>query len=202
MPRIPAICMTLLVASWVVLAPPAAWAGGTGQVGCPAGFTSYIIPDDSLAGIAGGAAQVGRHGQLAPTYLPAGQYAVEAEGDTGPADNPPNAPYLALCRNNQGKPGTPILASAQGHDSASYEVPLSYMQGGPAVTAWLPAGMYRAIFSDASEYATIQTVQAGSSIAWWRYALLALGVAGILAFAAILPLMQRHNRKQPPAGAA
>jgi hypothetical protein len=197
MPRILPAGIAVVVALCVALVPAAAWAGGTGQETCPAGFVSYIIPDDSLAGIYNGAAQAGRRGQLAPAFLPAGQYAVQAEGDSGPADNPPNAPYLAVCRNIHGRQSRPILASEQGQAGTNYQVPNSYMKGGPAVTAWLPAGTYRSVTSDTSTDATLQQVPAPAEIAWWRYALLALGIAGILLLGSIPIITRRHSRRRP-----
>jgi hypothetical protein len=182
MRRIHSLSIAILLATPIALAPAAAWAGGTGQDACPAGgYTSYFIPDDSSIGLSNAKLQVGGHGWLAPAYLPAGQYKVIAEGDLGPADNPPNAPYLALCRASHGKRGRPFLATAQGHAWANYQAPLAYMVGGAPGTAWLPAGMYRGISSDSTTYATVQRVAGAPGITWWRYVILAAGIVVILA---------------------
>jgi hypothetical protein len=197
MRRIVLPVIATLLAGATILVPALAWAGGTGQETCPAGYTSYFIPDDSNLGLNNAKLLTGKHGQLAPASLPAGQYAVMAEGDSGPADNPPNAPYLALCRNNRSKPGQPVLASAQGSAGTIYEVPLAYMLRGAPVTTWLPAGTYRGISGDSTAYGSVQMVAGPPSIAWWRYAILAVGIVGILAVGLVLPIMRRRIRMRP-----
>lgn len=181
-------CFTMLLA-----AP--AWAGGDGPDSCPAGYSSYTIPDDSAAGIANSLRQLGGHGRLAPVLLPAGRYAILYEGDTGPRNNPPNAPYLALCGNDRGRAGRPILATAQGQAYANYEVPLSYMDGGPIVTSWLPAGVYQSITPDTTTYATLQRIAGPPEIAWWQYALLAIGIAALLLALSLILLIRRRRAK-------
>jgi hypothetical protein len=194
---LPAIAI-LLASAAVLLVPALAWAGGTGQDSCPTGDTSYSIPDDSTLGLSNAKLLPGGHGWLAPAYLPAGRYRVHAEGDRGPADNPPNAPYLSLCRDSHGKPGQPVLASAQGRAGTIYQVPLAYMLGGvPVASTWLPAGIYRGVTGDSITYGSVQMVAGPPSIAWWRYAILAVGIVVIVVVGVVLPIVRRRTRMRP-----
>jgi hypothetical protein len=143
-----------------LLAPTGtAWAGGTGQDSCPVGYDSVTIPDTSATAAT---SPDGYH--LAPVLLLGGQYAVASVGTTGPTSDEPNAHYVALCRNLHSHPCRPILASGQGHAGDTYQVPTAYMDGYGVKTAWLPAGSYEAVFSDAPGYVSVRSVPAQSAV--------------------------------------